>query len=229
MSLSPHLDPELIRQQLKQQVRSALNLSEPALLSGPLGNSTNAGAFVGDSPLGQPLPPLLNSSNILPAHVFSLNQPTAGSLSNSFAHGHNWTGGNDVTFPNNIPNPSLPNGRLNNQNERYACQTFIFADLQELQKKCHAIEQQVCMYKNNPAISTQPQFADVFSELQGQLQQIGARLRTKMAQLNLASAQDSTPSATTGQSKPILWTNSWLEINLEYRRTKLFSSLWKCS
>ncbi|KAA0199839.1 hypothetical protein FBUS_08824, partial [Fasciolopsis buskii] len=200
MSLSPHPNPQLIRQQLTQQVRSALNLSVPAPLSGPLGNSTNAGVSAGNSLLGQPPPPLLNASNLLPAHVSSLNQPIAGSVSNSFPPGHNRAGGNHVTFPNNTPNSSLPNGGLNNPNKRYVRQAAIFAAIQELQKKRRTIEQQVCMYKNNPAISTQPQCADVFAELQGQLQQIDAQLRTKMAQLNLASAQDSTPSATRGQS-----------------------------
>ncbi|KAA0186858.1 hypothetical protein FBUS_02494 [Fasciolopsis buskii] len=52
MSLFPHPNPELIRQQLTQQVRFALNLSVPARLSGPLGNSTNAAVTARNSLLG---------------------------------------------------------------------------------------------------------------------------------------------------------------------------------
>ncbi|TPP56814.1 hypothetical protein FGIG_04214 [Fasciola gigantica] len=56
------------------------------------------------------------------------------------------------------------------------------------------------MYKNNPAMSSQPQCAEVFAELPAQLQQIDTQLRTKMAQLNLASAQDSSTAAIRGRS-----------------------------
>ncbi|THD18240.1 hypothetical protein D915_010473 [Fasciola hepatica] len=200
MSLSPHPNPQLIRQQLTQQVRSALNLSVPAPLSGPLGNTASSGVSAGNSLLGQPPPPLLNASNLLSAHVSGLNQPITGSTSSSFAPGHNRASGNHTVFSNNTPNSSLPNGGLNSQNKKYARQAALFSAIQELQKKRRTIEQQVCMYKNNPAMSSQPQCADVFAELQGQLQQIDTQLRTKMAQLNLASAQDSSTAAIRGQS-----------------------------
>ncbi|VDP76754.1 unnamed protein product [Echinostoma caproni] len=200
MSLSPHPNPQLIRQQLTQQVRSALNLSVPTPLAGPLGNATSAGVSAGNSLLGQPPPPLLNASNLLSAHAPGMNQPIAANPTNSFAPSQNRTGSNHATFPNNTP-PNLHNGGgPATQSKRHARQAAIFSAIQELQKKRRTIELQVCMYKNNPTMSSQPQCAEMVAELQSQLQQIDAQLRAKMAQLNLASAQDSSVSAIRGQS-----------------------------
>ncbi|VDQ11251.1 unnamed protein product [Trichobilharzia regenti] len=58
------------------------------------------------------------------------------------------------------------------------------------------------VYHNNPALRSQPQYADVFVELQGQMQQIETQLHAKRAQLNLARTQE--PGAQSVVRPPLL-------------------------
>ncbi|CAL8108631.1 unnamed protein product [Calicophoron daubneyi] len=179
--LSGHPNPQLIRQQLTQQVRSALNLSLPNQLTGPLASCTT-----GNSLLGQPPPPLLNGAGVLPPSVPSGHASLGGIPGNNFSS-HNRSN-NHPTFG--------PSQAVQNPTKRSARQIAIINGIQELQKKLQSIQQQVLMYRSNPTMCAQPQYADVFAELQGQMQQIEAQLRAKHAQLNIAYAQDVAASST---------------------------------
>ncbi|TGZ72617.1 hypothetical protein CRM22_001990 [Opisthorchis felineus] len=185
MTMTNHPNPQLIRQQLTQQVRSALNLSlPPNAVNGPIGN--NSVGVAGTSLLGQPPPPLLNggSGATLPGALPPSNGP-------NFLPSHNRNPGG---IPGALP-PFASN--LPNTGKRSARQMTIISAIQDLHKKHQSIQQQIIMYRNNPTMCSQPQYADLFTELQGQMQQIEAQLKAKQAQLNIAYAQDCAAAAAT--------------------------------
>ncbi|KER20353.1 hypothetical protein T265_11084 [Opisthorchis viverrini] len=183
MTMANHPNPQLIRQQLTQQVRSALNLSLPSNpMNGPIGN--NSVGVAGTSLLGQPPPPLLNggSGATLPGALTPSNGPNFLS-----SHSRN---------PGGIPGALTPfASNLPNTGKRSARQMTIISAIQDLHKKHQSIQQQIIMYRNNPTMCSQPQYADLFTELQGQMQQIEAQLKAKQAQLNIAYAQDCAAAA----------------------------------
>ncbi|KAF5401717.1 UBA/TS-N domain protein [Paragonimus heterotremus] len=179
MSIGAPPNPQLMRQQITQQVRSALNLSLP----NPLGNGAMSAAHAsigaaGNSLLGQPPPPLLSGGGVLPC-VVGPSASTPGASSQSHLRTTNIVNGN-TRFAQTVPSVTKRSDR----------QMAIIVAIHELQRKYQSIHQQINMYKNNPTMCSQPQYADVFAELQGQMQQIEAQLKAKQAQLNSVYAQD---------------------------------------
>ncbi|CAH8568461.1 unnamed protein product [Heterobilharzia americana] len=195
LAMQPVPNSQLMRQQITQQVRSALNLSLP----NPLGVQINGNAAVGacgGSLLGQPPPPSLSNVN--------LNSHTAPS-----ANSHQITGLAPITSlgpaKNNIRTPTTPASYNQNSMKRSPRQMAIINSIIELQKKHQSIQHQLTVYHNNPALRSQPQYADVFVELQGQMQQIETQLYAKRTQLNLTRAQDLGAQST--RTTPLLLPN----------------------
>ncbi|CAH8645067.1 unnamed protein product [Dicrocoelium dendriticum] len=180
MSLGPQPNQQLIRQQITQQLRSALNLSLPNSLASNIASNQSSSVTSGNSLLGQPPPPLLCSNSMSPNTGLNLNMPGSTYL----PHSKNTANSTPRFSSNFIPLP-----------KRSDRQMSIIASIQELHRKHQSIQQQVNVYRNNPAMCSQPQYADVFAELQGQIQQIEAQLRAKQVQLNMAYAQDYVISA----------------------------------
>ncbi|KAH8858361.1 cell wall awa1p [Schistosoma japonicum] len=179
LSIQPVPNSQLMRQQITQQVRSALNLSVPSPLGVQINGNSTIGTF-GGSLLGQPPPPSLSSINI--------NTQTASS-----ANLHLITGLPTATSLCPNKNNHIPTGPVSfsqNSTKRSPRQMSVINSIIELQKKHQSIQHQLTMYHNNPALRSQPQYADVFVELQGQMQQIETQLYAKRAQLNITRAQD---------------------------------------
>ncbi|CAH8610276.1 unnamed protein product [Schistosoma haematobium] len=193
LSMQPIPNSQFMRQQITQQVRSALNLSIPS----PLGVQTNGSATMGTcggSLLGKP--PSLSLSNV------NSNIQTASST-----NPHSSTSLLTTTSLCPIKNNRTSTGPASlNQNsaKRSPRQISIINSMIELQKKHQSIQHQLNMYNNNPALRSQPQYADVFVELQGQMQQIETQLHGKRAQLNITRAQD---SVTQSVKNPLIPTN----------------------
>ncbi|CAH8589464.1 unnamed protein product [Schistosoma guineensis] len=193
LSMQPIPNSQFMRQQITQQVRSALNLSIPS----PLGVQTNGSATMGTcggSLLGKP--PSLSLSNV------NSNIQTASST-----NPHSSTSLLTTTSLCPIKNNRTSTGPASlNQNsaKRSPRQISIINSMIELQKKHQSIQHQLNMYHNNPALRSQPQYADVFVELQGQMQQIETQLHGKRAQLNITRAQD---SVTQSVKNPLIPTN----------------------
>lgn len=193
LSVQPVPNSQFMRQQITQQVRSALNLSLPS----PLGVQTNGSATVGTcggSLLGQP-PPL------------SLSSVNSNIQTSSSANPHSSTSLPTITSLCPIKNSRTSTGPISlNQNstKRSPRQISIINSMIELQKKHQSIQHQLNMYHNNPALRSQPQYADVLVELQGQMQQIETQLHGKRAQLNITRTQDSVTQAV---KTPLLPTN----------------------
>ncbi|KAK4472530.1 hypothetical protein MN116_003774 [Schistosoma mekongi] len=179
LSIQPVPNSQLMRQQITQQVRSALNLSLPSPLGVQMNGNSTVGTY-GGSLLGQPPPPSLSSVNLNTQTASSANLhlitglPTTSSLC---PNKNNHTSTGLVSFSQN-------------STKRSPRQTSIINSIIELQKKHQSIQHQLTMYHNNPALRSQPQYADVFVELQGQMQQIETQLYAKRAQLNITRAQD---------------------------------------
>ncbi|RTG83141.1 uncharacterized protein DC041_0007671 [Schistosoma bovis] len=194
LSMQPIPNSQFMRQQITQQVRSALNLSIPS----PLGVQTNGSATMGTcggSLLGKP--PSLSLSNV------NSNIQTASST-----NPHSSTSLLTTTSLCPIKNNRTSTGPASlNQNsaKRSPRQISIINSMIELQKKHQSIQHQLNMYHNNPALRSQPQYADVFVELQGQMQQIETQLHGKRAQLNITRAQD---SVTQSVKNPLIPTNA---------------------
>lgn len=185
LSLGSHPNQQLMRQQITQQLRSALNLSLPNSLAGSLGSNQLSSVTSGNSLLGQPPPPLLCGSGVPPIAGLNLSIPGSTYLSPQFRNPANSTS----RFSSNFTSAPKRSDR----------QMSIIASIQDLHKKHQSIQQQMNVYRNNAAMCSQPQYADVFTELQGQMHQIEAQLRAKQVQLNMAYAQDYV-TPTRGQS-----------------------------
>ncbi|CAI2731313.1 unnamed protein product [Schistosoma spindalis] len=193
LSMQPVPNSQFMRQQITQQVRSALNLSIPSPLVVQTNGSTTVGTC-GGSLLGQP--PSLSLSNV------NSNIQTASS-----ANPHSSTSLPTTTSLCPIKNNRTSTGPASlNQNsaKRSPRQISIINSMIELQKKHQSIQHQLNMYHNNPSLRSQPQYADVFVELQGQMQQIETQLHGKRAQLNITRAQDSMTQAV---KTPLIPTN----------------------
>ncbi|CAH8860877.1 unnamed protein product [Trichobilharzia szidati] len=208
-SMQPVPNSQLMRQQITQQVRSALNLPLPNPLGVQLNGNSSVGTC-GGSLLGQPPPPSLSNVN--------LNTPIPPSTNNA----HPLTGGGGGLPPTTTLGPAKNiNSNINNNNtnnnrtpigsvaafnqnpaKRSPRQLSIINSIIDLQKKHQSIQHQLTVYHNNPALRSQPQYADVFVELQGQMQQIETQLHAKRAQLNLARTQE--PGAQSVVRPPLL-------------------------
>ncbi|CAH8530609.1 unnamed protein product [Schistosoma turkestanicum] len=179
LSMQPVPNSQFMRQQITQQVRSALNLSLPSPLNVPMNGSATVGTC-GGSLLGQPPPPSLSSVNPNTQTASSANSHLITSLSTT----------SSLCPIKNNRTPIGPTSFNQNSTKRSPRQMSIINSIIELQKKHQSIQHQLTMYHNNPALRSQPQYADVFVELQGQMQQIETQLHAKRAQLNLTRAHD---------------------------------------
>lgn len=167
-TLSSHPNSHLLRQQITHQGPLTLPLTVPVGV--PTSTSTNG------SLLGQPPSTSLANNGSIPNPACTL----AGSANNT-----------TYMSQNKLNRPCLgPKTFTSSSAKRSPRQLSILNSIFELQEKLQGIQQQIIMYNNNPTMCSQPQYADVFTELHNQMQQLKSQLRSKCTQYNIICADN---------------------------------------